>query len=893
MGKKRPTLGTFANPVSTFVTPVAAENTVEPLNQQAIRETYAFADAFSDLSESMVKVASTIKTEMNVEEVRAGQEKVNSSRRTYAQLVQSGQINPSENPWMAIGAQKASGVLEASQARNKFKEEYDRAISNNPELLKDNTFFDALASSFAQNKAAEFGSASYLSEAFFDQFNPQMVSMSAEHASNVGKYRQGKIIESLKVKVNEALQNVSADRGFGRRQDGSQKDIGWEGVMYDLDGNAVTEKSITVELDGLGEISIPMIVPGLSTATKEKIVYENATLDDLPIEDQKHIIDHAIGQLQKGRTPFFDTEDRLDQLVPEVQAYMDEQGQNTGMPRMANMATAMHLIELMKSSSMTYEAEKMLRQLQAGTGPLSETSDVKSMLVDAKADIDKNRFELQANKEKQVVGLFMENAYNAAFDNATSGNPDEGYGPAYDELTSQLLPQLQTMGPVERAKVVDQFNERWNNATREGTESLEKGQVTNIRNFAQQRIVEMRRNLKGPVLDWMAFRREHNERVRIMGIPATGPQSENARKAAVAVVNAQLADMRIALEAAAGNDRVQQDRNRQLYKLNEIQASLAFDLEDRLEDIRSIALNGISIDVERGLRPELADLINIYANLEGGQGPIDLVLSKGERGKRTLEFLRQVRLKSDYMPMPDAVRDAAQALNLDSESSILALTDIKENGADMEALRKRIDTVQGQMIDSWWPMGFGETPLNPDSRTALSSMFIRKFMDSMNQTRGAFNTSLEEATAFVYENAMLVNNSVLPKNAFGPNFGPEYISAFIDVEVGPNSGEKGIALVWVGNGGNGAPVFALRDAQGNRVKDTYYTVNDIVTNERPRDPETGEVIPNTLSPFERVSQELGRRENARKFNRFAPSLQPNRDAKTSGRIVIPSRGSMK
>ena len=168
MAKNRPSLGTFASPTQSFVAPVQAEKTVAPLDQQAIRETYAFADAFGELSQSMVKVASAIKTDMNAEAYQAGQEKINSSRKTYAQLVQSGDINPSENPWMAIGAQKASGVLEASRARNEFKIEYDKAIANNPDLLKDNSFFDALASSYASNKSAEFGTAPTLSQSFFE-----------------------------------------------------------------------------------------------------------------------------------------------------------------------------------------------------------------------------------------------------------------------------------------------------------------------------------------------------------------------------------------------------------------------------------------------------------------------------------------------------------------------------------------------------------------------------------------------------------------------------------------------------------------------------------------------------------------------------------------------------
>ena len=57
---KRPQLGTYAQPVSNLVQPIAAEKTVTPLDEKAIRETYAFAKtdpAFIDLEEHERRVA--------------------------------------------------------------------------------------------------------------------------------------------------------------------------------------------------------------------------------------------------------------------------------------------------------------------------------------------------------------------------------------------------------------------------------------------------------------------------------------------------------------------------------------------------------------------------------------------------------------------------------------------------------------------------------------------------------------------------------------------------------------------------------------------------------------------------------------------------------------------
>jgi hypothetical protein len=888
MAKKRPSLGTFANPTQTFVAPVQAEKTVAPLDQQAIRETYAFADAFGELSQSMVKVASTIKTEMNAEQFRSGQEAVNSSRRTYAQMIQSGQINPSENPWMALGAQRASGVLEASRARNEFKAEYDTAIAANPDLLKDNTFFDALAASYATKKSAEFGTASYLSEAFFDQFNPSMVSMSAEHASNVGKYRQGKIMESIKIKVADALSAVAESNKYGYRVDGSQKDLGWYGVMYDTEGNAVTEKSITITTSDAGDIQIPLLVPGLSLAGREAIVYasRNATPDEilgsLSEEDRNLVFDHARKRVQEGKSPFYDT--TLDKVLPELQLYMDDQGQNMGMPRVANLSTAVQLIEAMKSSSMTYEAEELLGRLMAGTGRLADVSEVKAMLVDAQADIAKNRADLAVARDKQIMGMETENAYYAARTAASNGNENLGMEAFFDDY-SALLKTLPTLGPIERGKAMDSFTEAWRNGTREGNTSLEYRNSTSLKRLMAQDIEEMQKALKGQILDWGSLRRQFNDRLRTLRIDDNGVKAESGRKDVVPVINNYLEERRRQIEAM-NVPPAQKARLHQMYRLEEINAAIHFGLDSRVADLRDIAMNGISIDVERGIRPELVDLIEIYNNFEGGQGPIEVLFSKGEAGQRTLRFLQEVRMEMRTMSMPDAVRDVAQRLNMDSEMDILSMTDMKANGADMIEFRNRVQYVQNQLVDTWWPFGLGETPLNPDANTAVSAMFTKKFIEAMRATKGSFHEALEVASDHVYENTMIVNLSVIPKGVFGPDITEQYFHDFINVEAGPGADEKLTTLVVVGDAPNGEPVFALRDAYGNAVKDRYYTIADIAGKDRPRD-EEGNVIPGSLSPYERVVQEAGRRE-ARGSGRI-----PIESKMRNPRAVQPAYGAMK
>jgi 2-keto-4-pentenoate hydratase len=118
MAKQRPSLGVSAAPVSTYVASVAPA--VELYDQQSVNLALQFADAFKDLSVSAAQIAGSMKKQMNEEDVQKGIDLVNQSRKSYKTLVDSGEIKPTENPWMAIGAQQASGTMEGMKARAHF-----------------------------------------------------------------------------------------------------------------------------------------------------------------------------------------------------------------------------------------------------------------------------------------------------------------------------------------------------------------------------------------------------------------------------------------------------------------------------------------------------------------------------------------------------------------------------------------------------------------------------------------------------------------------------------------------------------------------------------------------------------------------------------------------------
>lgn len=881
MAKQRPSLGVAASPVSTFVAPIDPRKTVEPIDEGAIRNAYEFADAFSNLSQTAAKFATTIKTQQNEQDFLAGQDLVNQNRKTYANLVGSGQIKPSENPWLAVGAQQASGVLEAAKARNDFKTAYDNAVLNNPELLKDNQFFDALAASFAEQKNAEFGTSQYLSRSFYKEFNPFLIEQSAKHADAVGQYNQKKIIDSLRLKVDEAVTAFGKVPDFGLREDKTPKDIGFYGAQYGPDGSLVTERSIGVQFDGV-ETQIPLLVPGLSLEAREAIVYAppdatpESILDQLDPVDRELIFDHAMKRMREGKSPFYST--LKDKIVPDLQGYLDELGQSLGLPRVANLATASHLIEAMKSSGLTYEAEAILSELKAGTGKLIDVSEVKSMLLEAREDVQKNRFELGKSRETQIVSAWAANAYKDAMNDSAAGNADASYGKYLDEWRTQLTPAFKYLSIEDQAKMWDQFNERWNNATREGREMADRNTKTliirNLFDPLEGRNIPKSSEWNGQeIVDFGSLRNKLESQLESFRV-SEDAKKKDIRDAVKVEVNNWLNSAPEAAMAKYGlsdltpssqdsaDVRQLKDQIRMSLKMNEIQAALHFDLEDRLESIRRIALNGISVDVERGLRPELADLVMLYKNSAGGRSPLDILLPKmGDRGARTLKFLQlaSVKWSSGVMSLPDAVRDAAQSLNMDAEADILSLTDINKNGTDMQAYRLKVDeTLKDLALKGWrgwadWiPFVDPAIELNPDARKSAASMFTRKFVEEMASTSGALQTSMKNARQYVLDNSMIVNGAVLPKDAFAPHGVTEsYIAAFIGVELGTDALEKGATLVWVDNAPNGEPVFAFRDSAGNAMKDGYYTIQDIVSREKPRDAD-GNIIRDAQSPREKV-----------------------------------------
>jgi hypothetical protein len=210
MAKARPSLDIAARPVSTFVAPNQNAVAAELYDQQTVQNALQFADAFSNLSVSAARLAGALKQQSNEEEILKGQDLVNQSRRSYQQLVSEGQIKPTENPWFAIGAQKASGAMEGMKARAHFETLLEKKIEEDPNFLDDPRGFDAFAYQYTQNVNQFIGDASYMSRSFYESFNPFVASMQVKHEERVIEHNTQKILTSVAPVIDQGLADFSS-----------------------------------------------------------------------------------------------------------------------------------------------------------------------------------------------------------------------------------------------------------------------------------------------------------------------------------------------------------------------------------------------------------------------------------------------------------------------------------------------------------------------------------------------------------------------------------------------------------------------------------------------------------------------------------------------------------
>lgn len=211
MATQRPSLTVTAAPVSTYVTPGAVPLAgVELYNQQTVNLALQFSDAFKDLSLTAASFAANLRQQENKEMLEAGRDMVNQSQKSYMDLVRSGEISPAENPWMAVGAQEASGTVQGMKARAQFAALYEQKSREDPKFFESSDSFNALASSYAQEMNNVMGDAAYMSRSFYEAFNPYIASMSMKHEEKIVEDRRNKMLIGVSAEVAKTVQDLGS-----------------------------------------------------------------------------------------------------------------------------------------------------------------------------------------------------------------------------------------------------------------------------------------------------------------------------------------------------------------------------------------------------------------------------------------------------------------------------------------------------------------------------------------------------------------------------------------------------------------------------------------------------------------------------------------------------------
>ena len=104
---------------------------------------------------------------------------------------------------------------------------------------------------------------------------------------------------------------------YGKRADNTQKGSGFFGEIKRPDGNVMTEVSIGVGLNGK-ETQVPLIVP---TLTKQEFDYllkndpkAKTFMSKMPPTIIDKAVEHAVGRMKQGKSPFADLNDQPAEL---------------------------------------------------------------------------------------------------------------------------------------------------------------------------------------------------------------------------------------------------------------------------------------------------------------------------------------------------------------------------------------------------------------------------------------------------------------------------------------------------------------------------------------------------------------------------------------------------
>lgn len=922
MAKQRPTLGTFAQPVSNFVQPIDPEKTVAPLDEQAIRQSYAFAEMFGQLSESAARMAAMIKKEQNEEEYLKGKDLVNQNRKDYGDLVRSGAIKPSENPWLAVGAQEASGVLQAHAARNEFKMEYEARVAEDPSLLDDTKFFDSLAASYAERKNAEFGDSPYLSRSFYNSFNPFMLELQAKNSDAVGERRISKIMEGVSSNVDMALQDAAdvaalppLTAPFPETGTLSQKKAWWdEKQKRSTHMDQVVIPNLQNAIDEAGRNS------GFPELTNKAVV--QTLIERMKTSDNPEIAERILSGLRGGTGPLKDTEFARQALAAsegqiranfERMTHQDSKDMTELARSLADRIFEGRITpeqaenEFRKAAERRISANEVESKIPFMNGLVAQRRAAVAAEVKERAERDTAFTSAFVERSKQRTNYTLGSFTQSSVDTAASGAAtDEELAVMVDQYRKMLLENsfvkdekgslvmvrqydkdgnLIGEAPAENYSIIDISNKLDEFiATIQSTRkrSLDRKTQNAVDAVAQGIAAEI--DQKGGVfaINFNSTAATWNARMNEAGVSLDAEKATAARKQMVigvkqsfenAAKNAAKAINAPSLEPAQGDTpdmKAAKAKARGMIAMNKIAFAVAFDDKEYISEFRNMVRSLVTYDLEAGIPWQVEDMVYLYETARTNKIDMDTLFGTGEDSysyRKFFETVSNFRMGAQRLPMSEAVK-RAQASTQFSGVSAFGFVDLKADEGDVKAYTDSFASVLNEWRESnesqinWWSGWFDSRspiPLNYESTQLAKKVFLDEYRFALQETAHA-DSALERAQEAVRTRLRKSGGSLILADDLR-GIGPSQFKLLAEAastKDGKSPLRKDASFVFVGFDQLGESVFALRGSDGLAIIDRVFKLSDIRKMN-----EDGEVVKRTKTLLQ--EQEAERMKSAPKF----------------------------
>ena len=800
MALPNPSLGVIAQPVSTYVQPAPAA--AQLYDQQSVNLALMFSESFSNLSISAARFAGAFKQDQNQADLQQGQFLVNNSRNSYKTLVANGEINPAENPWLAIGAQQASGTIEGLNARAAFQQRYNEQAAQNPDFFKDSSHFDALAYTFSKEANDRMGDSAYLSSSYYESFNPFMANMGMRHLENVTQEQHRVIANSIDSLVYQTITD-----------------------MQDSQQAPEIQASFIQRLDNMGAIVGNRAV---NNRVIDNFVELAASGDVAGIVDIFNSINVGTGAL--AQTSY------AQQKLAVNQGRIDINNDRLAVQKRADFeAWGNRQIEAWQTGSITQEAV-----LQSLEGSSQEQRDwMEGQFQTART----NTFTAgMLNQQKAVETLIESSAVLESPPTTTKARRRSTEQEAFVNAQTELINRMRKPGSVitemQQELYLQKFEEQWMKMAPkrelQRVQEAARGYFEGIPGTPGALAVfnsDLDTVIQGTgTWDGGAARSSLDAMLPTMGI--SPEKTKSAYLAAAAQYKEILAQKEAQLGGAEGFNgtlnehpkdtlavRAKKDGLRARFLFTRLSIGAAFDDNTDAVGLNRILVQTLNSSVEKKLDPRLRDALSAYT-FGKQMRPMDTVFAldpKSQGGSVLIKYLDLIADKAKGgMDIHDAAVDVSQAQQLLGEkvdpNNPWAFTDIL-NGQDAPVYSAQLRDVRETL---------GIT--SGDSAVFMASethKILTKHLREGYNAKAAFVATRDELQDPA--KYMVINGAFLPREDFPPDMPPSRVKYWLEQNY-----SKDAKLVVVGLNPNGQRVYGIRNSDDVHFADVLVTAKDIV-----------------------------------------------------------------